>query len=127
MMIVALLIGCFLAKAHAWKAFLLCLIAGIEIVALQPFTNALGGQVRLAEIQSDIVLGTGSLTLLFFAGLCLRRNASAFRLGQLLRRHRHSFFWLAALRLCCFGGFFLGHGTATGTASPQLFLSWRLQ
>jgi len=72
MMIVALLIGCLLAKDHAWKAFLLCLIAGIEIVALQPFTDALGGHVRLAAIRSDIILGTGSLTLLFFAGRVLR-------------------------------------------------------
>jgi len=72
MMIVALLIGYFLAKDHAWKAFLLCLIAGIEIVVLQAFTDALGGHVRLAEIRSDIILGTGSLTLLFFAGRALR-------------------------------------------------------
>ena len=72
MMIVALLIGCFLAKDHAWKAFLLCLIAGIEIVVLQAFTDALGGHVRLGEIRSDVILGTGSLTLFFFAGRALR-------------------------------------------------------
>src|SRR5215475_6739326 len=72
MMIVALLVGCFLAKDHAWKAFLLCLIAGIEIVVLQAFADALGGHVRLGEIRSDVILGTGSLTLFFFAGRALR-------------------------------------------------------